>query len=72
MDRIILTKLDEAISFGVVLSVLRKVDASISYITTGQDVPDDIEIGNGRRIAQMLLGIEKIDKHQSIMSDIAV
>ncbi|MCK5272314.1 MAG: flagellar biosynthesis protein FlhF [Sedimentisphaerales bacterium] len=72
VDRIILTKLDEAISFGVVLSVLRKVDASISYITTGQDVPDDIEIGNGRRIAQMLLGIEKIDKHQPIMLDSAV
>lgn len=72
VDRIILTKLDEAISFGVVLSVLRKVDASISYITTGQDVPDDIEIGNGRRIAQMLLGIEKIDKHQPIMLDNAV
>ena len=72
VDRIILTKLDEAISFGVVLSVLRKVDASISYVTTGQDVPDDIEIGNGRRIAQMLLGIEKIDKHQPIMLDNAV
>ena len=72
VDRIILTKLDEAISFGVVLSVLRKVDASISYVTTGQDVPDDIEIGNGRRIAQMLLGIEKINKHQSVMLDNAV
>ena len=72
VDRIILTKLDEAISFGVVLSVLRKVDASISYVTTGQDVPDDIEIGNGRRIAQMLLGIEKINKHQPIMLDNAV
>ncbi len=58
VDRIILTKLDEAISFGVVLSVVQKVNASISYVTTGQDVPDDIEIGNGRRLAQMLLGLE--------------
>ncbi len=59
VDRLILTKLDEAIGFGVVLSVLRKIDASISYITTGQDVPDDIEVGNGRKLAQMLLGIEE-------------
>ena len=64
VDRIILTKLDEAISFGVVLSVLRKIDASISYITTGQDVPDDIEVGNGRRLAQLLLGMELVDMNQ--------
>ncbi|MCF7958293.1 MAG: flagellar biosynthesis protein FlhF [Phycisphaerae bacterium] len=57
VDRLILTKLDEAISFGVVLSVLRKVDASVSYITTGQDVPDDIEVAGGRRLARMLLGL---------------
>ena len=56
VDRLILTKLDEAISFGVVLSVMQKVKASLSYITTGQDVPDDIEVGNGRRVAQMILG----------------
>jgi flagellar biosynthesis protein FlhF len=60
VDRLIFTKLDEAISFGVVLSVMQKVDASISYITTGQDVPDDIEIGNGRRLAQLLLGMEEL------------
>jgi len=57
--KLILTKLDESIGFGVVLSVLRKIDASISYITTGQDVPDDIEVGNGRKLAQMLLGIDE-------------
>lgn len=59
VDRLILTKLDEAISFGVVLSVLRKVDASISYITTGQDVPDDIEIAGSRKLARMLLGFNE-------------
>jgi flagellar biosynthesis protein FlhF len=56
-DRLIFTKLDEVISFGVVLSVLRKVDASVSYITTGQDVPDDIEVAGSRKLARMLLGI---------------
>lgn len=59
VDRIIFTKLDEAISFGVVFSVLQKVDASLSYITTGQDVPEDIEVGCGRKLAATLLGIEE-------------
>ncbi len=68
VNRIILTKLDEAVSFGVVLSVLKKINASISYVTTGQDVPDDIEIGNGRRLAQMLLGLDKMTKQEPQLS----
>ena len=56
------TKLDEAISFGVVLSVIRKLDASLSYITTGQNVPDDIEVGNGQRLAKLLLKMENLQE----------
>ena len=62
VDRLILTKLDEAISFGVVFSVLRKLGASLSYITTGQDVPDDIEVAAGGRLAKLLLGEEGVKK----------
>jgi len=60
VDRLIFTKLDEAISFGVLLSVMKKMEASLSYITIGQDVPDDIEIGNSSRLARLLLGMESI------------
>lgn len=60
VDRLIFTKLDEAISFGVVLGVMRKVDAAVSYVTTGQDVPDDIEVGSGRRLARLMLGLESL------------
>ena len=56
VDKIIFTKLDEAAHVGVVLNVVRKVNKSLSYITTGQDVPDDIEVGKGRRLAQLILG----------------
>lgn len=55
-DKIIFTKLDEAAHVGVVLNVIRKVNKSLSYITTGQDVPNDIEVGRGRRLAQLILG----------------
>jgi flagellar biosynthesis protein FlhF len=55
-DKIIFTKLDEAAHVGVMLNVVRKVNKSLSYVTTGQDVPDDIEVGKGRRLAQLILG----------------
>lgn len=55
VDRLILTKLDEAVSFGMVLSVVRRMDVALSFVTTGQDVPDDIEVTEGRRIAGLIL-----------------
>ena len=58
MDKLIFTKLDESKHVGTVLSVVRRVGKPLSYVTTGQDVPDDIEIANGRRMAQRILGIE--------------
>ncbi len=55
-DRIILTKLDEAVSFGVVLNVIRQVNKQLSYVTTGQDVPHHIEPYRGERLAGLLVG----------------
>lgn len=54
-DKLIFTKIDEASQMGVLFNVIRKVNKSISYITTGQDVPEDIEVGRGRRLAQLIL-----------------
>jgi len=56
VDKIIFTKLDEAAHVGVVLNVIRKVNKSLSYVTTGQDVPNDIEVGRGKKLAQLILG----------------
>lgn len=55
-DRIVLTKLDEAISFGMLLSVVRRIGRRLSWITTGQEVPADLEAATGRRIAALVLG----------------
>lgn len=55
VDRLILTKLDEAIGFGVVLSCLAKARLGLSYVTTGQDVPDDIEVGRSKRLAELIV-----------------
>ena len=54
-DKIIFTKLDEAAHVGVILNVVRKVNKSLSYVTTGQDVPNDIEVGKGSDLAKRIL-----------------
>lgn len=58
IDRVIFTKLDEAVGFGVILSCLEKANARLSYLTTGQDVPDDIEVGCGHHLVDLILAPE--------------
>ncbi len=53
--RVVFTKLDEAVGFGVILNCLKRLNLRLSYLTTGQDVPDDIEVGHRRRVAQLVL-----------------
>ena len=55
VDKMIFTKLDEASHVGVVLNVCCKVNKALSYVTTGQDVPNDIEVGRGHVLARMIL-----------------
>jgi len=55
-DRIIFTKLDEAVNFGVLLNVAKQVNKRLSYVTMGQDVPDHIEPGRSARIADLVMG----------------
>ena len=54
-NRVIFTKLDEAVNFGVLLNVARRVSLQLSYVTTGQEVPDHIEVGRSDRIARLIL-----------------
>lgn len=54
-DRMILTKLDEAANFGVLLNVARRLQIKLSYVTTGQEVPDHLEPGRADRLARMAL-----------------
>lgn len=55
-DRIIFTKLDEAVTGGVLLNVAKRVGKKVSYITTGQEVPHEIEPGNSDRLASLVMG----------------
>lgn len=57
-DRLVVTKLDEAIRMGVVLDVLARIPAELSFITTGQEIPRDIEVADPGRLASLILGEE--------------
>ena len=41
--------------FGVLLNVLSEIDLRLSYLTAGQSVPDDIEVGTAHRVARLIL-----------------
>ena len=54
--KIIFTKMDETLGLGNILNVKMHTKKPLSYITFGQDVPDDIELMNTEKIAKLLLG----------------
>jgi flagellar biosynthesis protein FlhF len=54
-NRIILTKLDEAERAGAVLQASARARLPASYVTTGQEVPDDIEVADSARLARLVL-----------------
>jgi flagellar biosynthesis protein FlhF len=60
VDRLIVTKLDEADSLGGVLAVLGLSNRPVSYLTTGQAVPDDIEPADRMRLARLILKQEDL------------
>lgn len=62
-DRVLFTKLDEAESVGTVLSTIYALGLPLSFVTTGQEVPDHIEPGRPERLARLVLGVPR--QHES-------
>ena len=54
--KLIFTKVDETESLGIVLNVVHETGKRLSYFTTGQSVPDDIEVINVDQLSKKLLG----------------
>ena len=55
-DKIILTKVDEASKYGDIINLRNKYNLPYSYITYGQDVPDDIVEADTNKLFEYLLG----------------
>jgi flagellar biosynthesis protein FlhF len=54
---LLVTKLDEATGLGSLLALARKCQLPYSYLTDGQNVPDDISVAEAKRLSQLILNI---------------
>ena len=54
-NRVIFTKTDETSSLGLIVNLLADKDISLSFLTNGQSVPDDIVPATADKLAALLL-----------------
>lgn len=57
---IIITKLDETTVYGSIYNISKNCDKPISFITTGQNVPDDIKLSSKEELTRFILGEETL------------
>ncbi len=58
--RVILTKVDETISFGSLVNALISIGRPVSFVTDGQNVPDDIVASDPERLADLVLKVNAL------------
>ena len=57
IDRLIFTRLDESETFGSIINVLLRSNLPPAYLTTGQRVPQDLEIATADRLSELAMGV---------------
>ncbi len=57
-DRLLFTRLDETASFGPILNEAVRTEKPLSFFTTGQRIPEDLEEAAPRRLTNLILGGE--------------
>lgn len=57
---VIITKLDETMTYGSILNILKYANCPISYITVGQNVPDDMKKVTAKELGSLILGEDSI------------
>lgn len=55
VDRILFTKLDETSTYGTLFNVAAQTGLAVSYLATGQKVPEDIEPASAERLVGRVL-----------------
>ncbi|AOR22944.1 flagellar biosynthesis protein FlhF [Clostridium taeniosporum] len=59
-DNVIITKLDETTVYGSLYNIIKRSNKPIKYITTGQNVPNDIIAPTKKEMARFILGEETL------------
>ena len=56
-ESVVFTKLDETNAFGTLLGTALRGQLPLSYFTTGQRVPEDIEVATPERVVDLILNV---------------
>lgn len=59
-NSVIITKLDETTSYGSILNILDVAGKPLSFVTTGQNVPDDFKRLSADDICKLILGEDSL------------
>ena len=59
-NQVIVTKLDETTTYGSLYNIQRRADKPLKFITTGQNVPDDIKIPTKDEVLRFIFGEETL------------
>jgi len=57
---VILSKLDEAPDLSNIVHIARHAPWPLTYVTTGQEVPDDFAVARKSQLAKLILGLESM------------
>ena len=60
---LLFTKLDEADRYGAIFNMMIRAQRPLSYFTTGQRVPEDIELAAPERLCRLILGMDAVNSH---------
>ena len=60
-NRLIFSKIDEAVVFGQIANIAHQFGLPLSHFTTGQSVPDDIKVADIMQVASMVYTGEAVN-----------
>lgn len=63
VEQCIITKLDESLALGGILSAVAETGLGVSYLTHGQRVPEDIKMATRHQLIEQLAQQEQIMQH---------
>jgi flagellar biosynthesis protein FlhF len=67
LTSLVFTKLDESTMFGPLLSTALHSQIPMSYFTTGQRVPEDIEVATSERVVDLILNVSQWHDNERVM-----
>ena len=65
-QRFLFTKFDETSSFGPIFSEAARTGKPLSFFSTGQRIPEDLEPASASRLLELIL-----PGHSALLSDVA-